>query len=80
MFGSEYDIKYNLIFGTDCNTVKYNYPWCKEWQVIDDDLWAKYVDGDVEDWKEHVYYKNLMRFLGLSDEKPDKKLPMVAEF
>lgn len=79
LFYSEYEFRYNLMFGTDCYSNKYSVSWAKEWQERDDALWKKFVETDVEDWKEHIYHKNLMRFLGLSDEKPAKKIPMVAE-
>ena len=79
LFWSEYEYRYNLMFGSDCRTSHYNVSWVKEWMERDDALWAKYVEKDLEDWKDHVYEKNLMRFLGLSDENPTKYIPMVAE-
>ncbi|MBQ1316359.1 MAG: hypothetical protein IIY46_02640 [Lachnospiraceae bacterium] len=75
----DYELRYNLIFGTDCNTSKYNTSWAVEWQQRDDALYEKYCDGDVEDFKEHVYCRNILRFIGVSDEKPEKAIPMVGE-
>lgn len=76
---SGYELRYNLMFGTDSNTRAYNYDWSNKWQNIDNELYNKFIPNDVEDFKEHVYGKNLLRFLGLSDEKPDRKIPMVGE-
>ncbi len=76
---SDYELRYNLMFGTDCSTGGYNVSWSKEWQERDNILYEKFVENDVEDFKEHVYGKNFLRFLGLSDETPVKKIPMVGE-
>ena len=76
---SDYELRYNLMFGTDCSTDGYNVAWSKEWQKRDNELYAKFIENDVEDIKEHVYGKNFLRFLGLSDECPVKKIPMVGE-
>ncbi|MBD5168757.1 MAG: hypothetical protein HDT20_01285 [Oscillibacter sp.] len=79
LFGSCYEFRYNLMFGSDCSTSKYNAAWSREWQDRDDMLYERFVEEDVEDFKEHVYCKNVMRFMGKSDEKIQKKVPMVAE-
>ena len=62
MVASEYEYRYNLIFGTDSLTTAYNVSWAREWQDRDDAL-----------------CRNLMRFLGKSDENPSMKIPMVAD-
>ena len=80
MVASEYEYRYNLIFGTDSLTTAYNVSWAKEWQERDDALYEKYVREDVEDFKDHVYRLNLLRFLGKSDENPMVKIPMVADY
>ena len=76
---SDYELRYNLLFGTDCNTSHYNVNWAKEWQQRDDALYEKYIPEDVADFKAHIYGKNALRFMGLSDEKPNRKIPMVGE-
>jgi len=76
---SDYELRYNLMFGTDCLVSNYNSAWCNEWQQRDNALYEKFIGEDVEDFKEHVYYKNVMRFMGLSDEVVVAKPPMVAE-
>ena len=76
---SDYELRYNLMFGTDCAVANYNAGWAQEWQDRDNALYEKFIPEDVEDFKEHVYYKNVMRFMGLSDEVVVPKIPMVAE-
>jgi predicted TIM-barrel fold metal-dependent hydrolase len=76
MIWTEYEYRYNVMFGTDCSANDYNIAWAKEWQTRDDAIYEKLVENDVEDFKEHVYYKNVMRFLGKSDEDPRKYIPM----
>ena len=39
-------------------------------------IYEKIVEKDAEDFKEHVYCKNVLRFLGKSDEEPQKYIPM----
>lgn len=76
---SDYELRYNLMFGTDCTAGKYNVAWAKEWQDRDNELYEKYVHEDVEDFKAHVYGKNFLRFIGKSDEVPERKIPLVAQ-
>jgi len=76
---SDYELRYNLMFGTDCNAAKYNISWSNEWQARDNALYDKFIPEDVEDFKDHVYGKNLLRFLGKSDEVPVRRIPMVGE-
>ena len=76
---SDYELRYNLMFGTDSNTGKYNIDWCKEWQKRDNKLYKKFIKKDVEDFKEHVYGKNFLRFIGKSDEVVNKIIPLVGE-
>lgn len=68
LLGSDYELRYNLMFGSDCTTEKYNIEHAKEWQERDNALYEKFIPEDVEDFKEHVYGKNFLRFLGKSDE------------
>ena len=59
-----YDIKNNIFFGTDSGTANYNVENSISWQEYDDALYAKYLEGDVEEFKENVYSRNIMRFMG----------------
>ena len=76
MIWTEYEYRYNVMFGTDCSANEYNVSWAKEWQERDDAIYEKIVEKDAEDFKEHVYCKNVLRFLGKSDEEPQKYIPM----
>lgn len=68
MFGCEYDIKNNLLFGTDGVAGTYNPDHASQWQEIDNALYRKFVQDDPEDFMDHVYGKNLLRFIGLREE------------
>jgi predicted TIM-barrel fold metal-dependent hydrolase len=59
-----YNMRNNLMFGTDCNTDGYSIAQSTKWQNIDDPLYERFVEGDVEDFKEHIYGKNFLRFIG----------------
>ena len=62
-----YDIQRNIMFGCDSRADNYNSDWAVRWMRIDD---AIYDELNLsEDVREHIYNRNLMRFLGLSDEK-----------
>lgn len=74
----DYSVRYNWIFGTDCDANHYNVSWVKEWIARDNALYEKFVAEELADFKSHVYSKNLLRFLGESDEKVEKVIPQVA--
>ncbi len=78
MLLGDYTMKYSLIFGTDCDTRGYNSPWAREWIERDNGLYRKFVPEDEADLTEHVYEKNLLRFLGKSEEVVQKTIPQVA--
>ena len=61
-----YDMRHNLMFGSDCNTDNYDAAHTLGWQNTDNELYAKYIDNNVEDFKENVYGKNFLRFIGVS--------------
>lgn len=78
IFLGDYTMKYNILFGTDCDTKSYGVSWATEWMERDNALYKEFVPDDYEDLIDHVYDKNLFRFLGLSDEKVEKIIPQVA--
>lgn len=78
LFFSGYDSKYNVVFGSDCNTEAYNTSWAEKWMRCDDGLYEKFGLAD-KDFLDHIYGKNLLRFLGKSDETVVKKLPVMGE-
>ncbi len=79
LFGVGYDLKNNIIFGTDNEAGSYNVAWAREWQDLDDSLYAKYYKGDLEDFKERLYGKNVLRFMGIDREKPTHRSPLPAQ-
>lgn len=74
----DYEVKYNIMFGTDCRTDSYNVQWTKEWIERDKQLFNKF-GIDSEDFLEHYYCKNFLRFIGKSDEKVKKADVAVAD-
>ena len=78
LFCSDYQVKYNVMFGSDCSTDNYNVKWTKEWLEQDVELIKRFHPGEEEDVLEHVYAKNFLRFIGKSDEKIEKIFPDVA--
>ncbi len=76
LFTVGYDVAGNLMFGTDCNTEDYNVEWCRSWQRIDDALYDGL--GLLQDVREQVYEKNLLRFLGRSAAAHVHKLPRTG--
>ena len=60
-----YDIDDHLMFGSDRNTDDYTVSFIKNWQSIDDGLYAKYYKGDLEKFKANVYGNNFFKFIGM---------------
>ncbi|MDR1508324.1 MAG: hypothetical protein LBS53_01645 [Synergistaceae bacterium] len=79
LFCGDYDVGHNVIFGTDSYAHKYNVTWTRDWMQRDGELYEKFGLAGADGFLEHIYGQNLLRFLGLSDEKFEKKVPMVAE-
>lgn len=79
LFGSDYQVKYNLMFGSDCSAEGYNYKWSHEWITRDTELIRQFVPGDYKDTMEHIYSKNLLRFIGKSEERIVREYPITAE-
>lgn len=79
LFGSGYQVKYNVMFGSDCTAERYNGAWAAEWTARDTELIRQCVPDDCEDTIEHIYAKNLLRFLGKSKEHIVREYPQTAE-
>lgn len=62
-----YDIENNIMFGTDGSAENYNSEWTSKWLSVDNDIMDKL--GVSLECKEKLYSKNIMRFLGKTDEK-----------
>ena len=78
LFCSDYQAEYNVMFGTDCNNLKYNVAWAKEWMARDKEILKECFPDKYDDVIDHVYCKNFLRFIGKSDEKIDRIYPDVA--
>lgn len=62
-----YDVKHNMMFGTDNSAHNYNVAWCRQWQDIDDGIYAD-LNVDAETL-ENIYGNNLKRFLGIEKKQ-----------
>ncbi len=78
LFCSDYQVKYNVMFGSDCSIEGYHVDWTKDWLSIDLPLIREFNPDDADDVIEHVYAKNFLRFIGKSEEKIDRIYPQVA--
>ena len=85
LFTVGYDVPNNIVFGTDNRADAYNSDWCKRWLDIDNAIYKKL--GVTEEIKEKIYCDNLMRFLGVSEQKvahlspiPDKEITWSIEY
>ena len=67
-----YDVKHNLLFGTDNSAHCYNVSWCRQWQTIDDGIYAD-LNLDQETI-ENIYANNYKRFLGLEKKKISRQV------
>ena len=70
LFTVGYDVKHNIMFGTDCLT-DYRSEWSIKWQGIDNEIYSDL--GISDDIRENIYNGNFMRFFGISNEVYDKK-------
>ena len=69
LFTVGYDVKNNIIFGTDCMT-SYRPEWAKKWQDIDNGLYHEI--GVDEETIQNIYCNNMMRFLGVTNQTVTK--------
>ncbi len=70
-----YDVGDNIMFGSDCSTDSYSYEWAREWLSED----KKTLDslGVSLEYREKLYEKNLMRFLGIDGTKKEHTRPVT---
>ena len=79
LFCGDYEVMYNVMFGTDSNTGSYNSAWVRDWLERDGKLFAQFGLDQRPGFLEHIYCRNALRFLGKSDEQPVKKIPLVGQ-
>lgn len=70
LFTVGYDIENNIFFGVDSNTNDYNSKWASDWAERDRSIYQEL--NLSSETMEQVYYKNLQRFVGVSNEKITK--------
>ena len=74
LFGSDYDVSRNIIFGTDCRANDYTDTWAREWIARDlEILSALHIE---EKTVRAVFADNLQRFVGESDAVVEHKIPL----
>lgn len=73
LFTIGYDVKNNVIFGTDSCTHKYNDHWARQWIERDSDIYREL--GLDKQTIEAVYVGNVKRFVGLSSSTTRRKAP-----
>ena len=71
---SGYNIKTNLIYGIDNSTGPYRVEYAKEIMERDDEIFDEYYENGGmfgvkldDDFREYLYYKNALRFIGLPE-------------
>ncbi|MBO5199251.1 MAG: amidohydrolase family protein [Lachnospiraceae bacterium] len=70
-----YDVKHNILFGTDGAANDYNEEWARKWQTIDDALYEEIgVDKETVNC---IYEDNLKRFLGLEQGAVTHKVTLL---
>ena len=74
LFFVGYDVPNNILYGTDCRTSGYQYEWTKKWLKIDTALFDKF--GISEKLRQKIFRDNLFRFLGKTDRKVDRFIPL----
>ena len=65
LFTVGYDVKHNIMFGTDCST-DYNPEWANKWQDIDNGLYREL--GVDDETRQYIYEGNFLRFFGVTKE------------
>ena len=78
LFCGDYDVASNVIFGTDCSAPDYNIDWTRQWLARDGEIFDKLGLTADPTFKERIYGKNLLRFLGKSTETIQRRLPRVG--
>ena len=69
-----YDVKHNILFGTDSNISDYRVEWSRKWQDIDNGLYEELgVDAET---RRRIYSDNILRFFGASAE--ERKLATLS--
>jgi predicted TIM-barrel fold metal-dependent hydrolase len=65
LFTVGYDVKHNILFGTDCNT-DYRAEWSRKWQDLDNGIYDEL--GICAETRQCIYRDNFMRFYGITSD------------
>ena len=73
-----YDVMHNVMFGTDCSVEDYNWRWAQDWIEFDRELINGFGIDETGALSQHIFYDNLLRFVGLSSERVERISPLSA--
>ncbi len=63
LFNVGYDVKNNIIFGSDCRAETYKTTWVKDWLITDNRILDELeISNEI---REQVFSKNFLRFMGI---------------
>jgi len=71
LFTAGYDVKHNILFGTDCNLGDYSVEWTRKWFNIDNGLYEELAVN--ENTRRYIYEENFLRFFGAIDVRYEKE-------
>ncbi len=77
LFEIGYDVGHNIMFGTDSLANGYKSEWSGKWLATDGAIMDEL--GVSRQYRELMYYGNLMRFLGKTKERPAIASPEVDD-
>ena len=76
LFQIGYDVRHNILFGTDAIACDYNASWTENWLKLDNQLYHEMGLG--QDMLEHIYERNLRRFIFNDPPTVERALPQQA--
>jgi predicted TIM-barrel fold metal-dependent hydrolase len=74
LFSVGYDVPNNIMYGTDSRAENYQTAWAKKWLAIDTALFDKF--NIPPKMRQKIFHDNFMRFLGRSDVKVERFIPL----
>ncbi|NQU44293.1 amidohydrolase family protein [bacterium] len=77
LFHTGYDVEHNVIFGLDSPTSNYGLEWARDWMDRDNAIYDEI--GLSDETRKRIYGGTLLRFLGLSAEKVEKRIPVPGQ-
>lgn len=77
LFNIGYDVGHNIMFGTDASARGYRGEWVDKWLRIDGGIMDEL--GISGEYRQLMYHDNLLRFLGITKERPALVSPEVDD-